>query len=388
MLFFELLQVAVGRRERLSMTPSASEWQHLYQLSVQQSLQGICYAAVKRLPKDQWPDEQNLIDWIWEAQRIAERNKLLSERSAQVYEHLSKEGFDACVLKGQGNALLYGELSSLRQVGDIDIWTLPHDNPSQHPKRRVVEFVRKRFPNAFLRFHHIEYPLFDDAEVEIHFSPVYLNNPFLNRKLNAWYEQQREAQMSHRVRMDDTLAAVPTLRFNALYQLLHIYKHIFEEGIGLRQMMDYYFVLDGLNKEALSRDSRDSRTSRDTRESRDSRNDDLLALIKTLKLEPLAGAVMYVMREVFGMNDDELYCAPRRQEGLSLLSEIMQAGNFGHYDTRYDKEKMSRKASVHRFWRKTRRNLILASYYPNEGLWEPLFRLYHFFWRTFNLWKI
>ena len=379
MLIFELLQVAVGRRERLTMTPSASEWQHLYQLSEQQSLQGICYAAVKRLPKDQWPEEQNLIDWIWEAQRISEYNTLLSQRSVEVYEHLKQEGFDACILKGQGNALLYGELSSHRQIGDIDIWTLPHDNPTCHPKRRVVEFVRKRFPNAFLRFHHIEYPIFDDAEVEVHFSPVYLNNPWLNHRLSAWYEKQRDEQMNHCVEMGGKQVAVPTLQFNALYQLLHIYKHIFEEGIGLRQMMDYYFVLQGLNM------SRDSRTSRDSRESR---YDDLLAMIKTLKLEPLAGAVMYVMREVFGMREDELYCSPRRKEGLSLLSEIMQAGNFGHFDTRYDKEKVSRQASMRRYWRKTKRNLILACYYPNEGLWEPLFRLYHFFWRIFNLWKI
>ena len=216
MLIFELLQVALGRRERLSMTPSASEWQHLHQLSEQQSLQGICYAAVKRLPKDQWPDEQNLIDWIWESQRIAERNKLLSERSAQIYEHLTQEGFDACLLKGQGNALLYGELSSQRQVGDIDIWTLPHDNPTHQPKRRVVEYVRKRFPNAFLRFHHIEYPLFDDAEVEIHFSPVYLNNPFLNRKLNAWYEKQREEQMQHKVKMGDILCPAALFIYHPL----------------------------------------------------------------------------------------------------------------------------------------------------------------------------
>ncbi len=367
MLIFELLQVAVGRRERLSMTPSASEWQHLHQLSEQQSLQGICYEAVKRLPKDQWPDEQNMIDWIWESQRIAERNVLLSERSAQIYEHLTQEGFDVCILKGQGNALLYGELSSLRQAGDIDIWTLPHDNPTHQPKRRVVEFVRRLFPNAFLRFHHIEYPMFDDVEAEIHFSPVYLNNPFLNRKLNAWYEKQREEQMHHKVEMGGKQVAVPTLQFNALYQLLHIYKHIFEEGIGLRQMMDYYFVLEGLNAADYG---------------------ELRQIISTLRIEPLAGAVMYVMHEVFGVREDELFCSPRRKEGLSLLSEIMQAGNFGHFDTRYDKENPSRQASIHRYWRKTRRNIIFACYYPHEGLWEPLFRFYHFFWRLFNLWKI
>ncbi len=383
MLFFELLQVAVGRRERLSMTPTASEWQHLYQLSEQQSLQGICYAAVKRLPKDQWPDEQNLIDWIWESQRIAEHNRLLTARSAEAYEHLTQAGFDVCILKGQGNALLYGDMSSHRQAGDIDIWTLPHERPEHQPKRRVVEFVLKRYPNAFLRFHHIEYPMFDDAEVEVHFSPIYLNNPFLNRKLDKWYAEQREKQIEHRVDMGGKQVAVPTLEFNALYQLLHIYKHIFEEGIGLRQMMDYYFVLQGLNDEYNNmRDSIPSRSAGDDR------YPSLLEMIKILKLEPLAGAVMYVMREVFGMREDELYCPPRRKEGLSLLSEIMQAGNFGHFDTRYDKEKMTRQASVRRYWRKTKRNLVLACYYPSEGLWEPFFRLYHFFWRTFNLWKI
>lgn len=380
MLFFELLQVAVGRRERLSMTPSASEWQHLYQLSEQQSLQGICYAAVRRLPKDQWPDEQELIDWIWESQRVAEHNTLLSERTAQAYERMTREGFDVCILKGQGNALLYGDLSSLRQAGDIDIWTLPHDRPEHQPKRRVVEYVLTRFPKAFLRFHHIEYPIFDDAEVEVHFSPIYLNNPFLNHKLSRWFATHREEQMQHKVEIGGHQVAVPTLEFNALYQLLHIYKHIFEEGIGLRQMMDYYFVLQRINEE--------SGESRGSRDSRQSSPDDLLAMLKALKLEPLAGAVMYVMREVFGMREDELFCAPRRKEGLSLLSEIMQAGNFGHFDTRYDKETLTRQASMRRYWRKTKRNLVLACYYPNEGLWEPWFRLYHFFWRTFNLWKI
>lgn len=371
MLFFELIQVAVGRCERLSMTPSASEWLHLYQLSEQQSLQAICYAAVKRLPKDQWPDEQNLIDWIWESQRIAEHNALISKRSAEVCEHLTKEGFDVCILKGQGNALLYGDMSSFRQVGDIDIWTLPHDNPKHQPKCRVVEFVRNQYPNAFLRYHHIEYPIFKDAEVEVHFSPIYLNNPFLNSKLKKWFDKHREEQMNHLVEMDGKQVAVPTLEFNALYQLLHIYKHIFEEGIGLRQMMDYYFVLQRLNETSGTA----SYAS-------------LLEMIKTLKLEPLAGAVMYVMREVFGMKEEELYCAPRRKEGLSLLSEIMQAGNFGHFDTRYHKEKMTHKASFSRYWRKTKRNLILACYYPSEGLWEPFFRFYHFLWRIFKLWKI
>lgn len=372
MLFFELLQVAVGRRDRLSFSPSASEWRHLYKLAEQHAVQGVCYEAVRRLPREQWPNEDLLLDWVWLSQRIAERNAVLSARSVEVYERLRREGFDACLLKGQGNAQLYGPLAEARQAGDVDIWVLPHIDPQRQPKRRVVEWVLKQYPKAYLRYHHIDWPCLDDADVELHFTPIYLNNFWLNHRLNAWFRHWQEAQMTHIVTLGEGQVAVPTARFNALFQLLHIYKHVFEEGLGLRQMMDYYYVLQYLQdepQEAL---------------------DELRQMIVALKLEPLAGAVMYVMREVFGLPEQQLIVAPDRHEGVALLSDMMQAGNFGHYDLRYDKERSQEglHSQLHRYWRKTKRNLMLTFHFPHEAIWEPLFRLYHFFWRTLNLWKI
>lgn len=303
MLFFELLQVAVGRRERLSLTPSPSEWQHLLQLSEQHTLQGVCYAAVRRLPRDQWPDEEHLIDWIWQAQRIAEQNELITQRSVEACRELEADGYDACLLKGQGNAQYYGELSAYRKSGDVDIWVVPKHRPSHHPKRRTIGYVRRKFEERpLVRFHHIDFPLFSDAEVEIHFMPAYLNNPWLNHKLNRWYDQKRDEMMRHRIPLGGGEVAVPTRDFNLLYQLLHIYKHIFEEGVGLRQMMDYYMTLNAQEETPTSVD---------------------LEMIRALKLERLAGAVMWVMMTVFGMKRDELYVAPNRRDGLLLLSEIM-----------------------------------------------------------------
>lgn len=375
MLFFELLQVAVGRRERLSLTPSDSEWQHLFLLSEQHALQGVCYSAVCRLPQDQWPSEENLINWIWLAQRTAERNELISSRSAEACDLLTREGFDVCLLKGQSNALLYGEMAQCRQSGDVDLWCIPHERPEHHPKRRVIDYVRRRHGDTLLRFHHIDFPIFPDVETELHFTPIYLNNPLLNRRLNRWYRQHRDTQMRHRVTIGGSEVAVPTREFNMLYQLLHIYKHIFEEGVGMRQMMDYYFVLNTIEPESADLQQQTA---------------DYQLQIRALRLERLAGAVMYVMQRVFGMKEEELPWPPSRREGIALLSEIMQTGNFGQYDTRYDKETYSQGVAsmLHRFWRKTKRNLALALDFPHEGLWEPWFRLYHFFWRILYLWKI
>lgn len=369
MLFFELLQVALGQRDRLSFNPSQSEWEHLFQLSRQHTVVGVGYQAVCLLPKEQSPEEGVLANWIWQAQRIAERNLKLNNRSVRICEGLNRKGYDACLLKGQGNALMYGAMADKRQPGDVDVWGIPHERPEHQPKRRVIEFVQKKFPKSQLRFHHIDFPVFEGVEVEIHFVPIYLNNPILNHRLNQWYREHREEQMNHRVELEGCQVAVPTLAFNALYQLLHIYKHIFEEGIGLRQLMDYYFVLKALHEEKYD-------------------ISELKQMIEKLKLERLAGAVMYVLKQAFAMPDDWMIASPRKHEGLLLLSEIMQSGNFGHYDTRYRKEGKGWTAELHRYWRKTKRNLILSYYFPHEGLFEPGFRLYHFFWRTLKLWRI
>ena len=376
MLFFELIQVSIGRRDRLSMTPSPSEWQYLYQLSVQHALVGVCCQGVKRLPSEQWPPEEQMVDWIWQAQRIKDQNQLITRRSAEACRLLTEEGFNTCLIKGQGNARLYGELADYRQSGDIDIWVTPRESTYHQPKKRTIEYVMRKFPDAILRFHHIEYRMCEDAEVELHFLPVYLNNPRLNRHLNVWYRGQHDVQMGHKVELGGEMVAVPTKEFNLIFLLLHIYKHLFEEGIGLRQLMDYYFVLVG--ELGVSHDQYWAR------------HWEFKKLVKMLKLEALTGSVMYVMKEAFDMPDKYLVYPPSKPEGASLLSEIMQSGSFGLYDTRYKKSDSGRgaKAQIHKFWRKTKRNIALSYHYPHEGLWEPPFRLYHFFWRGLKLWKI
>ena len=77
-----------------------------------------------------------------------------------------------------------------------------------------------------------------------------------------------------------------------------------------------------------------------------------------------------------------MICEPNEKEGKKLLEEIMKGGNFGQYDTR-DAELKRGGMMKHGVW-KLKRVMRLVSSYPEEALWEPVFRVYHLFWRIIH----
>lgn len=99
--------------------------------------------------------------------------------------------------------------------------------------------------------------------------------------------------------------------------------------------------------------------------------------LKWLGLWEFAGAVMYVLREVMGLDEKWMICAPDERRGRLLLEEIMAGGNFGHYDTRNHFGQGALWHNIQRF----RRDWRMLRFYPSEALSEPLFRVCHFLWR-------
>ena len=77
-----------------------------------------------------------------------------------------------------------------------------------------------------------------------------------------------------------------------------------------------------------------------------------------------------------------LLCEPNEKEGRKLLAEIMQGGNFGQYDTR---DAALKKGGMvkHGIW-KLKRVMRLVRSYPEEALWEPVFRVWHLGWRMIH----
>ena len=93
-MFFELLQVALGNRERLSRTPTVDEWEEIYEESGRQALTGILLHGIDRLPAEQRPSQDFLLQWIGDGQLIEQQNLMMDKRCVKLFRKMEEQGID------------------------------------------------------------------------------------------------------------------------------------------------------------------------------------------------------------------------------------------------------------------------------------------------------
>ena len=241
---FAFLRCCLGCKENMSRVIAGMDWQELYSFASKQAMLGLCFEGIERLGEE-YPEElkQNpigrelLMTWMGKAQQIRRQNMKVNAVAGKLFAMLREDGMRCCVLKGQGNALMYPNPYS-RTPGDIDVWI----NAS---RERIMEYARKTFElGDDIRLQHLETSL-DGVPVELHFFPCSMNNPIYHARLQKWFRRNADLQCSHIVSLPDGAGdiAIPTSPFNVVYQLCHLYHHFFDEGIGMRQIIDYYHVV-------------------------------------------------------------------------------------------------------------------------------------------------
>lgn len=284
-LFFELIRVAIGNEGCLSHTPTTAEWNTLYAMAKEQSLVGICFAGVQKLvSQQQAPPEQLYLQWMGMAANVQQRNEVVSRRCKDVLDIVRKAGLRAFLMKGQCNAALYGDLSELRQSGDIDIY---------------VDGGREM----------VKYKCFEDADVDMHYALPKMRHPFRNRKVKAYLMSWIEANYTnHRSIAAGVWVPCPVLEYDVVFQLEHVYEHFIGRGVGLRQIMDFYFLLQsapiGYDYEAVKKG------------------------VEDIGLTKFASGLMWVLNHIFDMSMVNVPWVPNERVGRFLLQEIMRSGNF------------------------------------------------------------
>ena len=236
-IFFDFLRFSIGSAKEIPGSLKEADWKELYAIAKKQCLVGVLFDGIKKLPAEHvGMKKELLLQWMAESQMLEKANVRLNDAAIQVSEWFRKKGFRTCILKGQGNALMYPNPYS-RTPGDIDIWVEGGD-------KRVISFVRSISSHEKACYHHIEFPSYKGVEVEVHYRPSFLLCFWHNRKLQKYYERVKEELFSHRVMLGEQgEIAIPTVEFNLIFQLTHIFSHLMNEGIGLRQLLDYYYVL-------------------------------------------------------------------------------------------------------------------------------------------------
>ena len=441
-IFIDFLRFCIGSVKEIPGSLKEADWQELYAIAKKQCLVGILFDGIKKLPAEHvGMKKELLLQWMAESQMLENANVRLNDAAIQVSEWFRKKGFRTCILKGQGNALMYPN-GLHRTPGDIDIWVEGGD-------KLVISFVRSISPHEKACYHHIEFPSYKGVEVEVHYRPSFLLCFWHNRKLQKYYERVKDEQFSHRVMLGEQgEIAIPTVEFNLIFQLTHIFSHLMNEGIGLRQLVDYYFVIcdfykvyqnfsnpsvslskgsstfspspsssgsgdvtapsrcseplrskdggpskvspncAGWDRQDVSGDTASATASTSTDTSATAARSSFAANsyaaidrvqkeLKELGVWKFAGGIMYIIQEVFGMPASRLIVPPNEKYGRFVLNEVLEAGNFGRHDAR---NRFGRSQLGHNLQR-VYRDIRLVRYFPVEALCEPLFRTWHFFWR-------
>ena len=478
-IFFEFLQVTIGQRSCMSQALTMEEWKGLYGLLKKHALLGVGYVAIQKLPKEQWPPNAMIMQWVGVAQKIRLLNLELNEECRKVVTQLEHDGIGAVVIKGQSNLENYPEeLREYRNPGDIDLWT-KQTNDCGIPMavkqgdsveyeyykgvRGIIEYARlqrrlreDKSPFKPL-YYHVEYHTDKGTEVEMHYRPSFLCSPIRNMRMQRWFKEQFDVCFQNRCRLG---FPVLTSSVNVVYQLVHLHRHVFEGGVGLRQLMDYYYTLKIWHNDLEEKKELESRGMLiEGHGSSVMSPSQVMSVFRSFGMAKFASAVMSVLHEVFGgtnENDNEnengprrtrretdggpqadgvgeqglitderlmitdyvhtentegnggpqaddggerelpgiirelkennfaswMICEPNEKEGRILLEEIMKGGNFGQYDTR---DAALKKGGMvkHGIW-KLKRVMRLVRSYPEEALWEPVFRVWHLGWRMMN----
>ena len=361
-LFFELIRVSLGIQKELSKAPSVEEWNTLFEISQKQALAGVCGNGVQLLYKNPHYaasiPKSLFLQWLGFMNAIQEDNQKVNRRCVKLINYFTEQGVDCSILKGQGLAAIYRneavDLRLLRQSGDIDLWL-------GEGRKKVWSCLSTMCKDCEYDYKTIHPPFFSDTEVEVHWIPEILMNLISNRKLQQFWKVREKELYSNSVELPNEAGriSVPSIALNRFYILLHCYRHAFDEGVGLRQVMDYYFVLRQDN-------DRDGRA-------------ETMKLVREYGMSKFAAALMWIMQEVFHLEEDYLLCAPNEQEGCFLLNDIMQSGNFGHFDQRV--KAIGEGKHLRALTTNLQRARYLITHYPMEVLWAPVWMAYHFVWK-------
>lgn len=352
----EFLKFCLDDKRVVPLNVNSIDWRKMLVWAEQQAIVGVILMGIQNADRALNIPFEVLMKWIGYANGIENQNRKLNRKCLEIFKEYEESNMGIMLLKGQGNALLYPK-PLLRTPGDIDILV------SNIDRSKLTNYAKAKDHLTGHHYHHIEYED-EGIPIEVHFLPCSMNNPLYHRRLQKWLRKNEERCVKELPEGEGKIC-VPTLKYNVVYQLAHMMHHFFDEGIGLRQMIDYYFLLKSENNNQVY----------GSRSKVNGYTENLAETLKYLNLYKFAGAVMYIMKEVLGLADEYLIVPIDERRGKTLLKEILKGGNFGHYS------KLDQNNAAKKYFQKTWRNMQLVKEYPAEALCEPIFRTWHFFWR-------
>ncbi len=349
--FFELIQVALGEREKLSGIPADKEWEALYQEAEKQAVVGLTLIGLDCLPECQRPPQEVLLQWIGEGEMIRQQNAVMNDAVIRLYMSLNAVGVKTFVFKGQTLAHLYSD-SGLRQSGDIDFYC------HQDDWEKSIRWLKETWgvePNILSSQKDAEFN-YEGVAYEMHRKLALFNYP---KHALYWENVVMKEVLSQPYSVVINGYDVPTLApvYNVLYVFVHIFQHLISDGIGLRQFVDWMLLINNLKWEKYEVEL-------------------LERHLKCLGLKDAFVGLGAVLIDYLGLPEDKFpfqVSEDAHKQAPLLVENIMQMGNFGQNLHYTQSEGMVH--GIQHMGRILKQVRLFGHYAPLESWWKVPFMI-------------
>ena len=362
--FFALLRLALGTSTETFQPMTPEEWLTVYDMSRKQSISGLLFQGLSKCYDSTEMQHLGLkrflrLKWLSTAMTLEKVYRKNLDDCKALNEFFQREGIPYCIFKGQALHRYYGDDAKSRHYGDIDVWT---------PTISVPEFadlLNTRGISHKVKYAHAVFAHGQGTITEVHHTPAFFRHPCRNRRLQEWLKDQ----FTNCTRNDEGLM-VPSVDFDLVYLMIHIYHHFMFEGIGIRQFVDYFYLLRHLHLQAQASEAERQRVEATRAQA--------MSVFEHLGMLRFVAGAMQVIHETLGLEAEALLCPPNAEAGKTILHEIVCGGNFGKFDKRYPRKTSNLFA---RGFQSLRRRLTLMRFGVGETLVSPFWSIWQIAWR-------
>lgn len=345
--FIELVRIAIGTQDSFHTAPTSEEWADLYALANRHGLGGILFNALTSVPKEQMPPTEISADWFTLANNIKEENSIKQKQVEHVTKTFRKYGFRSVILKGQSLSQYYPH-PELRHSSDIDVWV-------EGKKKEIIKYVCSvKKPDTIL-YHHCDFDVMKGTSIEVHFTPSFFANPFANERFQKWARENGKRLFPGCDSIEDGYNSTD-IEFDITYLLTHLFRHVVDEELELKPVIDYFYVLRSKELSATEKLKH-------------------MQTLKSFGIDGFASGVMYVLHNILGLEEKYLLCPPNERQGKALVKEL--------FKPEHDKGCLAKgKASgnhLRRFLQRQKNLMRFLPFYPSEILWSPYWTIKIFF---------
>lgn len=219
------------------------DWLVLKQMADKQSVSAIAFDGLNRICQKYGKEVSDGIEQMWWKKFILEWTALMMKIEQKNHQQIdvmkrmseiwAKEGCRVMVMKGQANAVLYPHLEH-RNPGDIDCYLFEDYARGNDIARKVGAKVDE----GWYKHSQIHYQreMFENHQFFVH-----TREGKRSKKLEILLE--KELQVADYRYFQDTAILLPPTMFNALFLTYHAMSHFLEEGIRLKQILDWAMFL-------------------------------------------------------------------------------------------------------------------------------------------------